>query len=209
MSHVTDLIAQGEHQTLDFKFRIDSQKKIARTLAAFANTDGGVLLIGVKDNGKIVGCLPEEEHHMIEGAAQMYCTPEVPFTSVVHQEKHRLVLEIIVSKSEKRIHKAPDDADKQKLYFRRKDQTAEVNKILRSVWVHEDKLTARPNVFDEEALYFLKLFSEESISLSKVYRICDRPKRFVDQLLPKFVFWGLVEMRFEDTGVKYGLPQSI
>jgi len=43
------LIDEGEHQCLDFKFRIDSSLKIAKTLSAFANSDGGKLLIGVKD----------------------------------------------------------------------------------------------------------------------------------------------------------------
>lgn len=35
------LIEQGEHQQLDFKFEVSDSKKIARTLSAFANTDGG------------------------------------------------------------------------------------------------------------------------------------------------------------------------
>ena len=48
-------ISEGEGQQLDFKFAITDSKKIARSMAAFANSDGGVLLIGVKDNGKIVG----------------------------------------------------------------------------------------------------------------------------------------------------------
>lgn len=34
------LIEQGEHQQLDFKFEVSDSKKIARTLSAFANTDG-------------------------------------------------------------------------------------------------------------------------------------------------------------------------
>jgi predicted HTH transcriptional regulator len=49
------LIAQGEHQQFDFKFEVSDSKKIAKTLSAFANTDGGRLLIGVKDNGNITG----------------------------------------------------------------------------------------------------------------------------------------------------------
>ena len=51
------LIAQGEHQQQDFKYEISDVRKIARTLSAFANTDGGRLLIGVKDNGKIAVCV--------------------------------------------------------------------------------------------------------------------------------------------------------
>ena len=72
MESLKAIISQGEHQQLDFKFRIDDSKKIARTLAAFANTDGGRLLIGVKDNGKITGIDPNEEIHMIVAAAEMY-----------------------------------------------------------------------------------------------------------------------------------------
>ena len=51
---------------LDFKFEISDSKKIARTLVAFANTDGGRLLIGVKDNGSISGIRSEEEKYMID-----------------------------------------------------------------------------------------------------------------------------------------------
>jgi len=60
------LIAQGEHQQQDFKFEITSACKIARTLSAFANTDGGRLLIGVKDNGAIAGVRSDEEMYMVD-----------------------------------------------------------------------------------------------------------------------------------------------
>ena len=49
------MIAEGEHQQQDFKTRIDDSRKIARTLVAFANADGGRMLIGVKDNGTVSG----------------------------------------------------------------------------------------------------------------------------------------------------------
>jgi len=42
--HIHRLIAEGEHQRLDFKFEISDARKIARTLVAFANTDGGRIL---------------------------------------------------------------------------------------------------------------------------------------------------------------------
>jgi predicted HTH transcriptional regulator len=74
-SHIRRLIEQGEHQCLDFKFEISDARKIARSISAFANSNGGVLLIGVKDNGKIAGAQSEEEIYMAEAAAQMYCKP--------------------------------------------------------------------------------------------------------------------------------------
>ena len=47
------LISKGEGVQQDFKQSISSSRKIARTLAAFANNRGGKLLIGVKDSGVI------------------------------------------------------------------------------------------------------------------------------------------------------------
>jgi len=53
--YIQKLIEEGEHQRLDFKFEITDARRLARTLVAFANTDGGRLLIGVKDNGAVAG----------------------------------------------------------------------------------------------------------------------------------------------------------
>src|SRR5664280_1035943 len=78
-SYIKKLITEGEHQQLDFKFEISDSRKIAKTLVAFANTDGGKLLIGVKDNGNIAGVRTEEEFYMVEAAASMYCKPKVAF----------------------------------------------------------------------------------------------------------------------------------
>ena len=57
---IRELAESGESQTVEFKARIPPQEHIARTLASFANADGGILLIGVEDDGRIVG-LPESD----------------------------------------------------------------------------------------------------------------------------------------------------
>ena len=75
--YIYKLIEEGEHQQQDFKFEISDARKIAKSLSAFSNTDGGRLLIGVKDNGKIAGVRSEEEIYMIEAAAKLYCQPQV------------------------------------------------------------------------------------------------------------------------------------
>ena len=71
------LIAQGEHQQQDFKYVISSVSKIAHSLSAFANTDGGRLLVGVRDNGRIAGVQSDEEIYMIDAAAKSFCLPAV------------------------------------------------------------------------------------------------------------------------------------
>jgi predicted HTH transcriptional regulator len=72
---VNNLIRQKESNTLDFKLKITSKEKIAKTISALANTKGGYLLIGVSDKRKIVGIDPEEEKYMIESANEEFCNP--------------------------------------------------------------------------------------------------------------------------------------
>ena len=111
---IEELIAQGEHQQLDFKFEVSDSKKIARTLSAFANTDGGRLLIGVKDNGAIAGVRSDEEYYMIEAASKMYTRPEVPFEAKRWDMNGKTVLEVYIAPSADRPHTAPDKDEQYK-----------------------------------------------------------------------------------------------
>ncbi len=70
------LIAEGEHGQQDFKYKVDDAEKLARSVSAFANTDGGRLLIGVCDDGSIHGVRSEEEIFMMHSAAYRFCTPQ-------------------------------------------------------------------------------------------------------------------------------------
>lgn len=69
------MVAEGEHVAQDFKFSISDARKIARSISAFANREGGRLLIGVKDNGVIAGVRNEEDVFVVEQAAERYCVP--------------------------------------------------------------------------------------------------------------------------------------
>lgn len=128
------LIEQGEHQQLDFKFEVSDSKKIARTLSAFANTDGGRLLIGVKDNGNISGVRSEEEYYMIEAASKMYTQPEVPFEATRWEINGKTVLEVYIAPSSEKPHLAPDKEDKYKAYIRVADENILANEVLMLSW---------------------------------------------------------------------------
>ena len=65
-SELHELINRGESNTLEFKSTLrydleqqkvnkDLAKVIPKTLAGFLNAEGGMLLIGVADNGQILG----------------------------------------------------------------------------------------------------------------------------------------------------------
>ena len=128
------LIAEGEHQQQDFKFEISDSKKIARTLSAFANTDGGRLLIGVKDNGHIAGIQGDEEYYMIEAASTMYTRPVVPFDAKWWQVEGKTVLEVNVVAGLQRPYMAPYKDDEYKAYIRVADENKLANEVLLLSW---------------------------------------------------------------------------
>lgn len=204
MQSIKQLIQEGEHQQQDFKFRIDDSKKIARTLVAFANTDGGRLLIGVKDNGKIAGVDPTEEIHMIEAAVEMYSKPKLEFQSRVWQEDMKLVLEISIEKSNNRPVLALDEEGKWKAYVRRKDHTLLANKILLSIWKLQKFDQKRPQKIGEEETHLLNIIDQNpNITLSKIYRLSTLDKSNIDRLLPLFICWNLVSMEMNENGTFY------
>lgn len=49
------LLEQHESKTLEFKRDLSSLQPILKTIVAFANTAGGIMIIGVRDNGDVVG----------------------------------------------------------------------------------------------------------------------------------------------------------
>lgn len=136
---IESLISQGEHQQLDFKFEVNDSKKIARTLSAFANTDGGRLLIGVKDNGVIAGIRSEEEYYMMEAASQMYTRPVVPFEAKRWDLQGKTILEVYIAPSREKPHLAPDKDDVYKAYIRVADENILANEVLMLSWQKKHK----------------------------------------------------------------------
>ena len=205
------LISEGEHQSLDFKFRVDSSQKIAKTLSAFANTEGGDLLIGVKDNGKITGIDPEEEFYMIEGAADIYCKPKVEFSTLVYEAEGLLVLRISVEASANRPHFAREADGLWKAYVRQEDENFAASKVLVRFLRDKNPTSKKKNLVAygpiERALFDL-LAEEEQISISKFSRKARIPLFKAEKTLALFLKWEIVEWRATDKGIRYSLKKE-
>ena len=158
--HIQTLSLEGEHQMLDFKFEISDSRRIARSLAAFANTDGGRLLVGVKDNGVIAGIRSDEEIHMIEAAAEMYCRPKVHYTTVEWEINGKAVLGVIVPKDELKKHKAPDNQGNYKIFVRVKDENLVADNILIKVWKADKQAIPAKIAFTATEMLLLHYLSE-------------------------------------------------
>ena len=193
--HIQNLIAEGEHQMLDFKFEISDSRRIARSLAAFANTDGGRLLVGVKDNGAIAGVRSDEEIHMIQAAAEMYCQPEVEYTTEEWEINGKTVLEVIIPKDKHHKHKAPDNQGNYKIFVRVKDENLVADSVLIKVWKSTKFSKPAKIAFTETETLLLHFLSEHGeITLQKFQELAHINKRKAEAILADFVIVGTIEL---------------
>lgn len=197
--YIDNLIKKGENQKLDFKFEISDSKKIARTLVAFANTDGGTLLVGVKDNGVIAGIRSEEEYYMIQAASELYCKPKISFTEKIWTVDGKTIMEINVPISRKLPHYAPDKNGNWKAWVRVNDQNLQVNDIILEVWKQKKSskgILIKYSYSEEQIMACLK--SNPDISLSKIYRITKLGRKKIKKILVNLISIGIIDYEIKE-----------
>ena len=194
-NHIQNLISEGEHQMLDFKFEISDSRRIARSLAAFANTDGGRLLVGVKDNGAIAGVRSDEEIHMIQAAAEMYCQPKVDYSTEEWEINGKTVLEVIIPRDKHHKHKAPDNQGDYRIFVRVKDENLVADSILIKVWKAEKFSKPAKIAFTETEEQLLHYLSEhEEITLQEFQQMAHINKRKAEAILADFIIVGTIDL---------------
>ena len=92
--------AAGEDSTRQFKSRIDNADSLAAEMAAFANANGGVIFIGVQDDGTLSGITSRELHdanQLIGNAASQHVrSPLVVQTQNILLENGNVVIALTV-----------------------------------------------------------------------------------------------------------------
>lgn len=204
MRELLKLIEQGESQLLDFKYCISDSRKIARTLAAFANTNGGRLLIGVRDNGSIAGIQSEEEFYMIDAAASLFCKPPVKYNVVQHHSEGKTVLEVEIEKSGTRPVYSKDDSGKWIAYSRKDDQNLAVNRVILKVWKKENRKNGLLiKVRKAETLLFNYLRDNNSITLSKFRKLSGLPLNKTENIISDLITCGILDYELSEKGCSY------
>jgi len=208
-SYIKKLIERGESQHLDFKFGITDSRKIARSLAAFVNSEGGTLLIGVKDNGSIAGVRSEEEYFMVEAAASLYCKPEVEFQTHEWNVDGKVVLEITVLPDPETLRYAPDKDGNWKVYIRVEDHNLLANRVYMQA---RKRKKAKRGVFlaytEKEKILLSYLDANFSITLSKFSKIAGVTRFAAEKTLVNLIALDVVEQVFSEHGCYYKLKDG-
>ena len=208
-SYIYKLIQEGEHQRQDFKYCINDSKKIAKSLVAFANTDGGRLLIGVKDNGKIAGIKTDEEFYMVEAAAKIYSNPEIIFTTQQWQIEGKTVLEINIEQSNSKPHFAKDENGKWLAYLRIDDENYLAHKIQINVWKKQKSSKGIYFTYSDDEKFLIELLQQQSsVTFSKFFRLAHISRPSAENILTNFVLMNVIEMNTTKEGTTFSLNKQ-
>lgn len=209
-THIKKLIAEGEHEQLDFKFEISDARKLARSLVAFANSKGGKLLIGVKDNGHIAGIRSEEELFMLEAAANMYCKPTLDISGTQWEEEGKTILEVDVPANIMfQTYYAPDLSHKWKAYIRVGDQNLLANRILMKVWEKRRKHSNTLIKYTAHEKFLLNYLKDHpSITFSKYCKLAKLNRYKAERILINLVYLDIIEIHFTPTTIYYRLSPN-
>jgi hypothetical protein len=201
------MIQEGEHLHQDFKYCVNDSKKIAKSLVAFANTEGGRLLLGVKDNGRIAGVRTEEEFYMIESAATIFSKPAIKFSTRQWLAEGKTVLEIQVEPSNQKPHYAKDENDKWIAYLRVHDENCVAHKIQVNVWKNSKK-PLHFTLTEIEKTLISYLSENNSVTLSKFIRLAHISRLNGEEILTNLATLDIVTINTTNEGTSFSLNQT-
>ena len=195
--YLNKMIAEGEHQQQDFKYKITDACKLAKSVSAFANTDGGRLMIGVRDDGHLSGVRSEEEVYMMQVAAEVYCRPsvEISFERFVAEGRQIVIAHVPVS-ARKPIRARCDDG-RYRAYIRVADENIVASPVHIRIWKEEQSPQGQVFTYGEiENKVFAALRIDSLQTLNQVVRRSGMKRSGVIVTLSRMIRYGLVECRF-------------
>jgi predicted HTH transcriptional regulator len=205
MDELQRLIWQGENDQVDFKQRVTQPDKIARTLVSFANTRGGTILIGVKDDGKVVGVDPEEEKHTLELAAGFYCDPPLQLGYEELEFDGHTILRVNVPDSKQKPHFAKVKDDDWRGYVRVGDTSVQTSKMVEKTLQSEEPVFERIPLDRHERAVLDYLALNRRVTLRQYTKIANLSERRAYRMLVKLVIHGYLRLHDKEKEEYYTL----
>lgn len=196
--NLADLIKSGESENLDFKQKITSLDKIAKTICSFANTTGGIILVGVKDNRSVTGIDPEEEKYMLDQAALNYCDPSVSLDyEEIEYEEDLIVLKVTIAESSLKPHSSLSKNGDWQVYIRQRDKSLPAGKNMVRLLRREPEPGSPKTVpvLDKNEIQIVAyLKANERITAEELASIFNFSRRRALRLLNQMVQKGLLRL---------------
>lgn len=193
---VKEWVIEGEGRELEFKTRVPAPQKMAKTVCAFANTRGGRIVVGVMDDGEIVGIIDEEaEKKLLLEAANYYCEPPVSVCFESYTDNYLIVLVAIIAESEQKPHSILHKGEEQ-VYIRVNAESLIASKAVIKVLTNEqirERVPQRALDSREQALV-ARINERGRITVKEYAQRMNLSKRRARRMLVDLVNEGIIRV---------------
>jgi len=195
-----NLVKRGEGSHLEFKLKTNHPEKIIRGVVAFANTNGGTMLIGVGDDKTIPGLkYADEDEYLLVRAIHKYCFPRISYTiERVQLYDEREVLVIRVPPSLNKPHYIipdPQEPDNKKAYVRVADKSVQASREVREILKGEQAARdIRFNYGEKERKLMQHLGEHNSITVDLFASIAGISRKIASRTLVLLVLANVLEI---------------
>lgn len=194
--YLQSLIKEGEHQQQDFKYRVSDAMKLAKSVSAFANTDGGRLLIGVRDDGHMSGVRDEEEIYMMHQAAYRYCRPQASIKFDTFHVEGRTVVIATVPPSDRRPVCAIDEEGRQRAYIRIADENIVASPVHLAIWRESQNPQGAIMTYTDTVSKLINTLQGRHLTLNQLVRYADIPRHKVITLLARLIRFHVAQWEY-------------
>ena len=203
--YLLSLIDEGEHQQQDFKYRVSDALKLAKSVSAFANTDGGRLLIGVRDDGNMSGVRDEEEIYMMHQAAYRYCRPEASIKFDTYHVEGRTIVIATVPPSDRRPICVVSDEAKPKAYIRIADENIVASPVHLAIWREMQNPQGTMLTYTDTVRKILDVLQDQELPLNIIVKRSriSRPKAI--SLLARLIRFHVVHWEYRNQQFLFSL----
>jgi predicted HTH transcriptional regulator len=184
------LVALGEGQHIEFKRRMPRPERLAREAIALANAQGGRVLLGVGDDGEIVGVRDAaEEEFALRRAMEEHCDPPVNYlieSVPVTAKREVLVVDVPESPLKPHFLVIPDNGvpGSRTAFVRVGHQSIEASReAVRLMKKRGDRSDVRFEFGEKERALMRYLDRHERITVEQFATLADIPVRLASHTL--------------------------
>jgi predicted HTH transcriptional regulator len=201
-----ELILFGESSTVEFKRKISSLDKIAKEIAAFANTKGGYLIIGVDDDKTIIGVPSEKEViEQLDIACNFKLSPAVEPQIEIVNIYHKDVIVAYIPESERKPHRLvieeKERKSQQPVYIRIGDTSLTASREMAHLLAEQNPDSDPLHIVfgDREKRLFAYLEDNTKITVKEFSKLVNISFRRSERLLIGLVRAGVLQIHVDSS----------
>ena len=206
-----NIISKGENLTVEFKQKFTEHEKIAKEMIAFANTKGGILIFGVRDNKKILGIDSEKEiAELVKETAEHYSVPPIKYRIEFPEVRKKLLAVVFIKPSSDKPHRIEDyreklDLNKALVYVRVNDKSVLAGKeMIKLMMINPDNKPLKNYEFaSNEKAVFTYLENHETIDAKILSKFANISMRRASRTLINLVRLNMLLIHTKDNGENY------